>query len=141
MGIFELTMRDGIQLFSIDYNVLDDNKIKNKIKAIKLVIKSSFGGNKTYINQIMFYENTIQEITAMETSQSRNSFQQEINLPEDLSNSQISLEESNQKNLNINNKIKKINKNSGKKKKILKSKKIILILKKQRLKLIMMIIL
>ena len=111
-------MRDGIQLFSIDYNVLDDNKIKNKIKAIKLVIKSSFGGNKTYINQIMFYENTIQEITAMETSQSRNSFQQEINLPEDLSNSQISLEESNQKNLNINNKIKKINKNSGKKKKI-----------------------
>ena len=118
MGIFELTMRDGIQLFSIDYNVLDDNKIKNKIKAIKLVIKSSFGGNKTYINQIMFYENTIQEITAMETSQSRNSFQQEINLPEDLSNSQISLEESNQKNLNINNKIKKINKNSGKNKKI-----------------------
>ena len=99
-----MELRDGIQLFNIDYNVLDDEKIKNKIKAIKLVIKNSFGGNKTYINQIMFYENTIQEITAMETSQSRNSFQQEINLPEDLSNSQISLEESNQKNLNINNK-------------------------------------
>ena len=92
-------MRDGLQLFSIDYNVLDDTSIKNKIKSIKIIIKSAFGGDKTYINQIMLYENTIQEMNIAnnnnESMQSininNNNFQQEINLPEDLSNSQISI--------------------------------------------------
>jgi len=114
-------MRDGIQLFNIDYNVLDDEKLKNNIKAIKLVIKSAFGGNKTYINQIMFYENTLQEIKAHETIQSTNTFKQEINLPEDLTNSNISLEENSQQqinneNNNMNNNIRKINNNNKKKK-------------------------
>ena len=121
MGFFELEMRDGLQLFNIDYNILDDENIKNKIKAIKIIIKNSFGGNKTYINQIMFYENTVQEIKALDTIQSNksnnnnNTFRKEINLPDDLSNSNISLEENNQRNNNenninnnINNKIKKI---------------------------------
>ena len=119
LGFFELEMRDGLQLFNIDYNILDDERIKNKIKAIKLVIKNSFGGNKTYINQIMFYENTIQEIKAYDTIQSNksiksnNTFHKEMNLPEDLNNSQISLGENsqqinNENNLNINNNIKKI---------------------------------
>ena len=121
MGLFELEMRDGIQLFNIDYNVLDDEKLKNNIKAIKLVIKSAFGGNKTYINQIMFYENTLQEIKAHETMQSTNTFKQEINLPEDLTNSNISLEENSQQqinneNNNMNNNIRKINNNNKKKK-------------------------
>ena len=121
LGLFELEMRDGIQLFSIDYNVLDDENIKNKIKGIKLVIKNSFGGNKTYINQIMFYENTLQEIKAHETIQSTNTFKQEINLPEDLTNSNISLEENSQQqinneNNNMNNNIRKINNNNKKKK-------------------------
>ena len=121
MGLFELEMRDGIQLFNIDYNVLDDEKLKNNIKAIKLVIKSAFGGNKTYINQIMFYENTLQEIKAHETIQSTNTFKQEINLPEDLTNSNISLEENSQQqinneNNNMNNNIRKINNNNKKKK-------------------------
>ena len=120
LGFFELEMRDGVQLFNIDYNVLDDEKIKNKIKAIKLVIKSAFGGNKTYINQIMFYENTVQEIKAHDTIQSSNTFQNELNLPEDLSNSQISLEENsqqinNENNKNINNNIKKIKNGKNKK--------------------------
>ena len=35
-------MRDGLQLFNIDYNILDDENIKNKIKAIKIIIKNSF---------------------------------------------------------------------------------------------------
>ena len=106
-----MELRDGIQLFNIDYNVLDDEKIKNKIKAIKLVIKNSFGGNKTYINQIMFYENTIQEIKSHETIQSTNTFQNEMNLPEDLSNSLISLEENSQQ---INNNNNNNNKNNSK---------------------------
>ena len=94
LGIFELKMRDGVQLFSIDYNVLDDTSLKDKIKGIKIVIKSAFGGNKTYINQIMMYENTLQEINGLnEYIQNINDKKEEINLPGDLSNSQISLEE------------------------------------------------
>ena len=79
LGLFELEMRDGIQLFSIDYNVLDDESIKNKIKGIKLIIKSSFGGNKTYINQILLYENTLQEIKSNETNESNNISKRENN--------------------------------------------------------------
>ena len=130
LGFFELEMRDGLQLFNIDYNILDDERIKNKIKAIKLVIKNSFGGNKTYINQIMFYENTIQEIKAYDTIQSNksiksnNTFHKEMNLPEDLSNSQISLGENsqqinNENNININNNIKKIRNTKVKKENII----------------------
>ena len=116
LGLFELEMRDGIQLFSIDYKVLDDESLKNKIKGIKLVIKSSFGGNKTYINQIMFYENTLQEIKSNETIESNNISKQENNFPEDFTNSNVSLEENvNENNDIINNNIKKIN-NSNKNK-------------------------
>ena len=108
LGLFELEMRDGIQLFSIDYNVLDDENIKNKIKGIKLIIKSSFGGNKTYINQIMFYENTLQEIKSNETNESNNISKRENNYIEDLTNSNVSLEENiNENNDIINNNIKK----------------------------------
>ena len=122
LGVFELELRDGLQLFKMDYNVLGDEKIKNKIKAIKLVIKSSFGGNKTYINQVMFYENTVQEIKAHDTIQSSNTFQKEMNFPEDLTNSQYSLEENsqqinNENNININNNIKKIKNNKNSKNK------------------------
>ena len=98
LGIFELEMRDGIQLFPIDYNVLDDTSIKNKIKAFKIIIKSTYGGNKTYINQIMFYENTAQEIKVENNNNEsfkndNNAFQNDVNLPEDLSNRQISNED------------------------------------------------
>ena len=76
---------------------MDDINIKNKIKSIKLVIKSTYGGNKTYINQIMLFENTAQEINNNNNNESilnsNNTYQQEINLPEDLSNSQITEEE------------------------------------------------
>ena len=91
LGIFELELRDGIQLFPIDYNVLDDTSIKNKIKAFKIIIKSTYGSDKTYINQIMFYENTAQEIKS--ENNNNESFQNDINLPGDLSNSQISNED------------------------------------------------
>ena len=124
LGLFELEMRDGIQLFSIDYNVLDDENIKNKIKGIKLIIKSSFGGNKTYINQIMLYENTLQEIKSNETNESNNISKREINYIEDLTNSNVSLEENiNENNDIINNNIKKINNNTKNKNNEKKSKK------------------
>ena len=124
LGLFELEMRDGIQLFSIDYNVLDDENIKNKIKGIKLIIKSSFGGNKTYINQIMFYENTLQEIKSNETNESNNISKRENNYIEDLTNSNVSLEENiNENNDIINNNIKKINNNTKNKNNDKKSKK------------------
>ena len=125
MGIFELEMRDGIQLFPIDYNVLDDISIKNRIKAIKIIIKSTYGENKTYINQIMFYENTAKEIISCnenendndnenELIQSKNeSYQKELNLPGDLSNSQISEEEKGQQ-IDIKNNFIRHNKNRKK---------------------------
>ena len=129
LGIFELKMRDGVQLFPIDYNVLDDISIKDKIKAIKIVIKSAFGGNKTYINQIMIYENTFQEINNIDESiQNININHEEINLPGDLSNSHISIEEKEKyinsngnnkpkKEINIKKKINNLNPNIQNKKK------------------------
>ena len=125
MGIFKLEMRDGIQLFPIDYNVSDDISIKNRIKAIKIIIKSTYGENKTYINQIMFYENTAKEIISCnenendndnenELIQSKNeSYQKELNLPGDLSNSQISEEEKGQQ-IDIKNNFIRHNKNRKK---------------------------
>ena len=103
-------MKDGLQLFSIDYNVLDDISIKDKIKAIKIVVKSAFGGNKTYINQIMFYENNAQEILDAELNNSEDNLNN-INLPEDLSNSQISEGEDIRKSNKENKKVNKIQNN------------------------------
>ena len=123
LGIFELEMRDGIQLFPIDYNVLDDINLKNKIKSIKLVIKSAFGENKTYINQVMCYENTIQELNFInESIQSNNNlYLNEDNLPEDLSNSQISNKE---KENAINNEIETNNIDKNKNMNKIKNKKL-----------------
>ena len=124
LGIFELEMRDGIQLFPIDYNVLDDISIKNRIKAIKIIIKSTYGENKTYINQIMFYENTAKEIISYNENENENqkeneliqsqneTCQKELNLPGDLSNSQISEEEKGQQ-IDINEHNKNIKKYAG----------------------------
>ena len=98
-------MKDGVQLFSLDYNVLDDITLKNKIKAIKIIVKSAFGENKTYINQVMLYENNIQEMNIINESikSNNNSYQHEFNLPEDLSNSQSNEEIDN----SLENKVKK----------------------------------
>ena len=123
LGIFELEMRDGIQLLPLDYNVLDDINLKNKIKSIKLVIKSAFGENKTYINQVMCYENTIQELNFInESIQSNNNlYLNEDNLPEDLSNSQISNKE---KENAINNEIETNNIDKNKNMNKIKDKKL-----------------
>ena len=63
MGIFELEMRPGKQLFPLNYNnIINNNNIKYNIKAIKLIIKETYGGSRTYINQIMFYEETAEKV-------------------------------------------------------------------------------
>ena len=63
MGIFELEMRPGKQLFPLNYNnIINNNNIKYNIKAIKLIIKETYGGRRTYINQIMFYEETAEKV-------------------------------------------------------------------------------
>ena len=50
-------MRPGKQLFPLNYNNIINNKdIKYNIKYIKLIVKETYGGNRTYINQIMLYE-------------------------------------------------------------------------------------
>ena len=56
-------MRPGKQLFPLNYNNISGNKdIKHNIKAIKLIIKETFGGSRTYINQIMLYEQKAEKI-------------------------------------------------------------------------------
>ena len=63
MGIFELEMRPGKQLFPLNYNnIINNNNIKHNIKAIKLIIKETYGGRRTYINQIMLYEETAEKV-------------------------------------------------------------------------------
>jgi len=56
-------MRPGKQLFPLNYNnIINDKNIKNNIKAIKLIIRETYGGKRTYINQIMFYEQTAEQV-------------------------------------------------------------------------------
>ena len=63
LGVFELEMRPGKQLFPLNYNnIINDKNIKNNIKAIKLIIRETYGGKRTYINQIMFYEQTAEQV-------------------------------------------------------------------------------
>ena len=53
LGDYELAMSPKIQYFQIE----NLDRIKNKgIKFIKLIIKETFGGSRTYINQIFFYD-------------------------------------------------------------------------------------
>jgi hypothetical protein len=53
LGDYELAMSPKIQYFQIE----NLDRIKNKgIKYIKLIIKETFGGSRTYINQIFFYD-------------------------------------------------------------------------------------
>ena len=57
IGEFELNMTPSPQFFQID-NITIKKNIK-KIKYLKLIIKETFGGNRTYINQIFLYDDTI----------------------------------------------------------------------------------
>ena len=61
--MFELEMRPGKQLFPLNYgNIINDKSIKYNIKAIKIIVRETYGGVRTYINQIMFYEQSAEEV-------------------------------------------------------------------------------
>ena len=64
-GTFDLEIKPGKQVFVLNYdNIGDDNLIKNvkNIRYIKLIIKKNFGEDRTYINQVMLYENDFSEV-------------------------------------------------------------------------------
>ena len=55
IGIYELDLRPGVQLFKIENN---NYNVKNgKINYIKIIITKTFGGFRTYLNQIILLEN------------------------------------------------------------------------------------
>ena len=75
LGIFELEMRPGKQLFPLIYNNIIYNKdIKYNIKAIKLVVRETYGGKRTYINQIMFFEQNAEEVKDLLCSNDLNKY-------------------------------------------------------------------
>jgi len=66
LGIFELELKSGKQIFPLDYSHIEDNNqikdVKN-IKYLKLIIKENYGNDDwTYINQIMLYDKSCQEV-------------------------------------------------------------------------------
>ena len=127
MGIFELELRPGKQLFPLNYNnIINDKNIKYNIKAIKLIVRETYGGVRTYINQIMFYEQSAEEVKDLlcsnelnkiyKLNNKKNNFKKNLNLKQD----NKSIEKNNYNNYNSEqivkrNKIQVIKNNSSKK--------------------------
>ena len=58
LGNFDLGLKPGMQLLQLDEDLLldnDDNKLNENI-FIKIIIKETFGGKRTYINNLLLYE-------------------------------------------------------------------------------------
>ena len=58
LGNFDLGLKPGMQLLQLDEDLLldnDDNKLNENI-YIKIIIKETFGGKRTYINNLSLYE-------------------------------------------------------------------------------------
>ena len=127
MGIFELELRPGKQLFPLNYNnIINDKNIKYNIKAIKLIVRETYGGLRTYINQIMFYEQSAEEVKDLlcsnelnkiyKLNNKKNNFKKNLNLKQD----NKSIEKNNYNNYDNEqivkrNKIQVIKNNSSKK--------------------------
>ena len=65
LGIFNLELKSGKQIFPLNYENLNGSNFTNNIKNIKLlkiIIKESYGENRTYLNQIMLFENSSKEV-------------------------------------------------------------------------------
>ena len=100
LGNFDLGLKPGMQLLQLDEDLLleNDNKLNENI-YIKIIIKETFGGKRTYINNLSLYENI--DLTTINLKSI-----QEVNDEED--NSVVYLRES-----RIKNNLKKNKKNNG----------------------------
>ena len=84
-------MRPGKQLFPLNYNnIINNNNIKNNIKAIKIIVRETYGGNRTYINQIMFYEQNAQQVNDLISGNELNKiYKNQKKLIQNYSNNQL----------------------------------------------------
>ena len=100
LGNFDLGLKPGMQLLQLDEDLLleNDNKLNENI-YIKIIIKETFGGKRTYINNLSLYENI--DLTTINLKSI-----QEVNDEED--NSVVYLRES-----RIKNNLKKNKNNNG----------------------------
>ena len=106
LGDFDLGLKPGMQLLHLDEDLLLDNE-ENKLNdniSIKLIIKETFGGKRTYINNLSLYEDI--DINALNLK----SIQEEND--EDENSSIVFLRESRIKN-NLKKNGKKNNLNNG----------------------------
>ena len=100
LGNFDLGLKPGMQLLQLDEDLLleNDNKLNENI-YLKIIIKETFGGKRTYINNLSLYENI--DLTTINLKSI-----QEVNDEED--NSVVYLRES-----RIKNNLKKNKNNNG----------------------------
>ena len=100
LGNFDLGLKPGMQLLQLDEDLLleNDNKLNENI-YIKIIIKETFGGKRTYINNLSIYEDI--DLTTINLKSI-----QEVNDEED--NSVVYLRES-----RIKNNLKKNKNNNG----------------------------
>ena len=98
LGNFELCQKPGQQLFQLDdsLNIIDENGFI----SIKIIIKETFGGKRTYINNLYLYEEINYDNLNIKNDVSEESKNQLTNInEEDDSSSVIYLRESREKNL------------------------------------------
>ena len=107
LGNFDLGLKPGMQLLQLDEDLLLDNN-ENKLNEniyIKIIIKETFGGKRTYINNLSLYEDIDLSTINLKSIQ-------EVNDEED--NSVVYLRESRSKNnLKKNKKGTMINNNNN----------------------------
>ena len=71
LGDFDLELKPGLQLLHLDEDLLldnEDNKLNDNI-SIKLIIKETFGGKRTYINNLSLYEDVDASILNLKSIQ------------------------------------------------------------------------
>jgi len=100
LGNFELCQKPGQQLFQLDDNsntIFDENV---NFISIKIIIKETFGGKRTYINNLYLYEEINYDNLNIKNDVSEESKNQLTNINEEEdSSSVIYLRESREKNL------------------------------------------
>ena len=74
LGDFDLELKPGLQLLHLDEDLLldsEDNKLNDYV-SIKLIIKETFGGKRTYINNLSLYEEVDMSILNLKSIQEEN---------------------------------------------------------------------